>query len=267
MNQLSEQDAYALMQSESGRKKYSRFVLATLSVIPWVGGFLAACAAFDAEAEQGKVNQMQKDWIDEHKRKIADLAGLVSDITARLDDLGERVESRISDESFLQITRKSFQNYDQATSESRITAIRNIIVNAAGTDLCDDRVVMLFAEWINVYSDFHFDVIGHVFNNPGATRGQIWNATAGQRPAENSAEADLFKLLVRDLSTGGVIRQHRPTDYAGNFIKQSRRPKGSGGTYKSAFDDTEPYELTELGRQFVHYVLTDSVKSIENNNI
>jgi hypothetical protein len=32
---------------------------------------------------------------------------------------------------------------------------------------------------------------------------------------------------------------------------------------KSAFDDEEPYELTELGKKFVHYVFTDIVPKIE----
>jgi hypothetical protein len=31
---------------------------------------------------------------------------------------------------------------------------------------------------------------------------------------------------------------------------------------KSAFDDKERYELTELGKQFVHYVLSDVVPRI-----
>jgi hypothetical protein len=31
---------------------------------------------------------------------------------------------------------------------------------------------------------------------------------------------------------------------------------------KSAFDDVEPYELTELGREFVHYVFQDVVTRI-----
>lgn len=30
-------------------------------------------------------------------------------------------------------------------------------------------------------------------------------------------EADIFKRLIRDLNLGGVIRQHRITDYEGNF--------------------------------------------------
>jgi hypothetical protein len=31
---------------------------------------------------------------------------------------------------------------------------------------------------------------------------------------------------------------------------------------KSAFDDEEPYELTELGKQFVHYVFSEVVQRI-----
>ena len=33
---------------------------------------------------------------------------------------------------------------------------------------------------------------------------------------------------------------------------------------KSAFDNSEQYELTELGKQFVHYVLTDVVTRLES---
>ncbi len=70
----------------------------------------------------------------------------------------------------------------------------------------------------------------------------------------------MFRLLIRDLSTGGIIRQHRETDYAGNFLKNARpksRPGTSSNLQKSAFDDGEGYELTALGDQFVHYAMTD----------
>lgn len=83
---------------------------------------------------------------------------------------------------------------------------------------------------------------------------------------EDSAEADLYRLLFRDLSTGGIIRQHRETDYLGNFIAKApeRRPKGSGPKpMVSAFDDDEGYELTELGKQFVHYAMSDIPPKIE----
>ena len=83
---------------------------------------------------------------------------------------------------------------------------------------------------------------------------------------EDSADADLFKLLFRDLSTGGVIRQHREVDYYGNFVPKTtkRRPRGSGPKPPvSAFDEEEGYELTEIGKQFVHYAMTDLPLRIE----
>jgi hypothetical protein len=73
-------------------------------------------------------------------------------------------------------------------------------------------------------------------------------------------------LLVRDLSTGGVIRQHRDTTSDGQYLRKPavRRPKGLGAsrTLKSAFDDSDRYELTELGRQFVHYTMNEVVLRI-----
>jgi len=129
-------------------------------------------------------------------------------------------------------------------------------------DVVSDDVVSLFVDWLQNYSEFHFVVIGELYHNPGATRGQIWSNLGKGTVREDSAEADLFRLLVRDLSAGGIIRQHRETDYAGNFIAkrpQSGRPASrvAGRTMKSAFDDGEQYELTALGQQFVHYAMTE----------
>jgi hypothetical protein len=72
-------------------------------------------------------------------------------------------------------------------------------------------------------------------------------------------------MLVRDLSMGGVIRQHRDTTYDGQFIaKKSAKGSKSSGLMKSAFDNEEGYELTELGRQFVHYTMQELVPRVEN---
>ena len=82
---------------------------------------------------------------------------------------------------------------------------------------------------------------------------------------EDSAEADLFKLFIRDLSTGSVLRQRRATDGAGRFLRKppSRRSKGTATPYtKSAFDDKEQYVLTELGEKFVHYIMDELVPRI-----
>ena len=86
----------------------------------------------------------------------------------------------------------------------------------------------------------------------------------GEIVREDSAEADLFRLLIRDLSTGGVVRQTRQTTVDGRFLKKHpRRSRGHiASTMESAFEDTKPYELTALGQQFVHYVFTDAVRRI-----
>ena len=131
----------------------------------------------------------------------------------------------------------------------------------------EDTTKKIFIDWINQYSELHFQVIGAIYNSNGISRGTIWKKI-GKTPArEDSAEADLYKLLFRDLSTGGIVRQHREIDYYGNFLTKptsKRRPKGSvQKTMKSAFDEEELYVLTNLGQQFVHYAMTDIPTKIE----
>jgi hypothetical protein len=77
----------------------------------------------------------------------------------------------------------------------------------------------------------------------------------------------LFKYLIRDLSTGGVIRQERPTDGYGNFVKKESpsRRQTAGNVMKSAFDDTEYYVLTDLAAKFVHCVMEDVAPQLGAN--
>jgi hypothetical protein len=93
---------------------------------------------------------------------------------------------------------------------------------------------------------------------------EIWMGVHGARVREDSAEADMFKLIIRDLSTGSVIRQHRERDCHGNWIKKTRPPRRgqSSQTMKSAFDEEEEYELTELGTQFVRYTMDEVMPRI-----
>jgi hypothetical protein len=44
---------------------------------------------------------------------------------------------------------------------------------------------------------------------------------------------------------------------------QSAAKKSNNPYMKSAFDDTEEYFLTDLGKQFVHYVMNEIVPRIE----
>jgi hypothetical protein len=125
----------------------------------------------------------------------------------------------------------------------------------------------MFLQWISLYSELHFVVIRSIYNDRGVTRARIWEKIGKEEVREDSSEADLFKLLIRDLSTGSIIRQHREKDYAGNFLRKpaqrARKRMAASSTMESAFEDTKGYELTELGQQFVHYAMTDLPIRIE----
>ena len=54
----------------------------------------------------------------------------------------------------------------------------------------------------------------------GSNRAQIWHGLKGKPVREDSADADLFKLLISDFSTGHVLRQHREKDRNGKFLKE-----------------------------------------------
>jgi hypothetical protein len=107
-------------------------------------------------------------------------------------------------------------------------------------------------------------VICEIYKNPGTSRFLLWDAIYGELPREDSTEADLFRLLIRDLSTGGVIRQERETNQYGQFLRKKtpRRRGTTPSTMESAFEETKPYVLTGLGQQFVHYTMNEVVTRI-----
>lgn len=251
------------------QRRYHRFLMAALGGVPWVGGVIAAAAALSAEAGQEKVNELQRDWLEEHQQKLADLARSLVEIVDRLESFGEEVQRRIQSEEYLALVRRAFRTWDQADTEEKRRLVKNLLMNAGGSTLCPDDLVRLFIQWIDYYHEAHFAVMRAVYKTPGSTRADMWESVHGAAVREDSAEADLFRLLVRDLSTGGVIRQHRDTTSDGRFMTKSpaRTSRGFGvRTMASAFDDTDQYELTELGSQFVHYTMNEVVPRIGSSN-
>ena len=253
-----------LAKSEPSRRRrvIEKFVLAALGSIPWVGGFLSAAASYKAEEDALKQDSIQTQWLEEHQDKILKLRATLEDIQRRFQSLGENIESRIQSEEYLALVRKAFRAWDEADTEEKRRYTANLIVNAAGTRVCSDDVVRLFLDWLELYHEAHFSVIREVFQNPGSSRYEIWTNLYGDIPREDSAEADLFKLLIRDLSTGGVVRQERDVNALGQFVRKTpqRRRRGSApSTMESAFEDSKPYVLTELGKQFVHYTMNEVV--------
>jgi hypothetical protein len=257
--------------ARSKRSKYTRFFVAALGSIPWIGGLIAASSALHAENMQGHKNELMGEWHDEHQRKIGLLNAALQGVVDRLESFqGEsagEVGRRLNDGSYMGLVRRGFAVWDRADSEEKREYIRRCLANAAATRLCSDDVVRLFIYWIDRYDEIHFSIIRVLYQNRGVTRGRIWDEIHGEEVREDSAEADLFKLMIFDLNTGRVLRQIRDKNSYGQFLaqrrKRSTRPKG---VLESAFEDTKPYELTELGRQFVHYVMNEVAPQLSSED-
>lgn len=246
---------------DGSRNANARFYLAVLGVLPWVGVLISAVLARWAEQEQQGLNEMHRRWLEEHEVRLEELRRTVRQIEDRVMAFGPEAQERLNSEPYLVLTRKAFRVWDRAESADKRELIRKVLTNAAGSRTASDDFVGRFVEWIDSYNELHFQVVRCIYKNPGATRQDIWDEINGSDVTEDSPEADLFKLLIRDLSTGSVIRQHREKDAYGNFLKKrSRKPvRGGSRVMKSAFDDEEEYVLTELGQSFVAYALNEVV--------
>jgi hypothetical protein len=244
--------------------KLARFALACLSGVPFVGGALGGVAGFWSEADQARLNKLFAAWLQFQEQELREIGVTLMEVMTRLDPNDPEIQKRIESPEYLSLVRKCFRDWSAAESEEKRHLIRNLLCNAAAFKLTSDEVVKLFIKWIDDYSEAHFAVIREVFKHPGSTRRDIWVRIHGAEVREDSAEADLFRLLVHDLSLGRVVRQHREKDYHGNFIKE--RPKRSPGRgsrlMTSAFEDDKEYELTELGKQFVHYTMNEIVPKL-----
>ncbi len=209
---------------------------------------------------------LQNKWLAEHQIKMNRLIQTLAELDSRFASFGEKIEQRITSDEYLDIVRKAFRIWDESDTNEKRKYVANLMANSAGTQLCTDDVIRLFIDWLRIYHEAHFSIISKIYNEPGVTRYQIWHELRGELPREDSADADLYRLLIRDLSMGGVIRQARETTEDGRFLKRERSSaRGQSSTMESAFEETKQYLLTELGKQFVHYTMTDLVKRIEES--
>lgn len=249
------------------RRIVEKFVLAALGSIPWVGGFLSAAANYKTEEGSIRQDSLQTQWLEEHQTKLIILRKTLEEIQERFETLGVAIEERIQSEEYLGLVRKAFRTWNDADMQEKRRYAANVVVGAAGTSVCSDDVVRLFLDWLELFHEAHFAVIREIYENPGSTRYEIWSDLYGEVPRDNSAEADLFKFLIRDLSTGGVIRQEKDVNQLGQYVrKRPVRTRGSAPTtLETPFEGTKPYVLTELGKQFVHYTMSEIVTGIESN--
>ncbi len=238
--------------------------LAALGSIPWVGGVLSVAATYKFNESSIQGDTLRDQWLNEHRQKLLSLRETLEQIIGRLEKLGDEIDERIASPQYLALVPTTFRQWDHAETEQKRHLLVQFITNAAGTRICSDDILRLFLSWIDSYHEAHFAVIREIFKNPGPTRYDIWVEVYGSEvPRDDSAEADLYKMLIGDLSMGRVIRQPGESDAQGRFRRKIGAPRRmSSGTMESPFEDTKQYVLTELGKQFVHYTMTELVSRL-----
>ncbi len=245
--------------------KIARFALASLGAIPVVGGAIGGIGSAWSEADQDRINRIYAAWLKLQQKEIEEIGITMMEVMQRVDIKNKEVQKRLESPEYLSLVKKAFRDWSAAESEAKRQLVRNLLVNAgAAVKICEDDVLRLFIDWTGNYSELHFKVLRAVYKEQDLTRQEIWDRIGGEEVREDSAEADMFKLLIQDLSMGHLIRQHREVDGAGKFIKATpRRSRHSSSTMKSAFDDDKSYDMTELGKQFVQYTMEDVLHRLE----
>ena len=202
-------------QRSAGRNKWVRGALnAAGAAVPFAGGFIAAAASVWGEHEQQRAMDALRAWIKMLQDEMREKQQTILEIMARLDMHDEKIAERVTSSEYQSLIKKAFRNWAGTESRKKQEYIRNVLTNAASMQMVSDEVVSLFVEWLQKYSEFHFVVIGELYRNPGSTRADIWSNLGKGAVREDSAEADLFKLLVRDSrpdrSSGSTVRQTTP---------------------------------------------------------
>ncbi len=256
------------LPTEANTARVIRGALQVVSgAIPFAGGFVSGAAGAWSEHEQNKANEFFKHWLKMLEDEIREKEKTIIEIMARLDLHDDKISQRIEGKEYQSLLKKTFREWSGAESEQKRIYIRNILANAAGCSITSDDVVSVFIDWLKDYSELHFQVIAAVYNAHGISRGAIWRKIGKGPVREDSPEAGLYRLLIRDLNMGGIIRQHRERDAHGNFYGKTPQRKTLSHIgpkrLESAFDEEDAYELSELGQQFVHYAMTDLPLKIE----
>lgn len=261
-------DAISKISDSDTKRAIKKFIGAAMGGIPWIpwfGNFLQALWELHDGKGQVKFNELTQAWLDIHDKKLLELFSDIATIVAKLERLDAKLLLKLESPEYLALVEKAFRTWDAAGMQEKRKMIRILLTNTAASQVSEDDLVRLFIEWMDKFHESHFKVLAVIQQKRQVTRQEIWQQIHGRVVRENSAEADLFKLLIHDLSLGHVIRQVREESSDGKYYKQKPTRKRSTSPFlKSAFDDEKEYELTELGSKFVHYAMTDVVTRIDN---
>jgi hypothetical protein len=94
-----QQEAEAFLRTELAKSSPSnrrivieKFVLAALSSIPWIGGFLSSAATLKTEEGARHTDSLHTQWLEEHARKLASLRITLEMIVNRFENLGPAID-------------------------------------------------------------------------------------------------------------------------------------------------------------------------------
>ena len=80
--------------------------MAALSSIPWVSSLIGATASLSGEAEQGRINDLHRLWLEDHQQRAQELLETLMGIFKRLDSFGDEVDKRMQSPEFLSVVRR-----------------------------------------------------------------------------------------------------------------------------------------------------------------
>ncbi|MEI1279647.1 hypothetical protein V6Z05_15060 [Leptospira venezuelensis] len=185
---------------------FIRVILNLLGGVPVVGSAFSAGAGAWSETEQARINKLLETWLKIQAEEVEKIAITLTEVFNKLDLHDPVIEDRIASDGYLNLIKKVYRDWSAGESEKKRFYLRNLLTNAAASQITPDTVISLFIDWVSRFSELHLDLISLIYQNKGITRFKMWQSLYGEQVREDSAEADLFKLVVHDLSIGHVIR-------------------------------------------------------------
>jgi hypothetical protein len=277
--ELSETDqrlAEILKPGTKGRWAGAAIKLLSTAITSASGGFAAFVmgmvgAGVDVglglfnDKQQEEKNQLFAACLREQAAGLNKVKDLVMGVVVRIPLDEDAVADRVESEPYQALVRRAFSNWSRGEPEEKRQIIRRLLCHAATLPQLDEVLFRLFFDWARRYGELHWRVIQVLRQHGQLTRLEIWELMGGQRCRDDSAEADVFKCLIMDLNFGHLIVQVKKKTADGRSLKAPRPtgPLRAASPYmKSAFDDEKDYELTAVGKLFVHYTMTEYVPKL-----
>ena len=177
--------------------------------IPFAGGLLFAAAGVWSDTEQARAMETLRAWIKMLEDELQEKQLTILDIIARLDMHDEQINERVKSIEISRFSRRrSGVGRDREHQEAGIYPEDSTNAAAPIRLVSDDVVSPLSIGYRITRSSISPSLASYINAQalPAPKSGTTWVKV---RSEKTWPEADLFKLLVRDLSTGGIIRQHR----------------------------------------------------------